>query len=486
MRAPLVLTAVILLSLAVPVSAAVEHITDCRGPFNPLEDPDTVYILDNDITSGITDMCMVITAENITLDCNGHEIKEEVPFTAIYSEAESSTIRGCNVDMKSQTNLPAIKLVGANNSYLYNNTAVFNNMGIYVVNSSNVTLEKNTVQQNFMGMTISGGSGNMVLNNTIMVNFIIMIPGGSFGVGLAMVGTTGNIVHGNDILLNPYNMQEVGCSGNNITGNTFYGFPNLMNSYGISMSSTSSDLVMGNTFYKHLNTAMNAEESDHNVFRGNNLTMNLIGFYLKSGSDSNTITDNLINRSRSAVMLSSSTGNIVESNIIPSCTGSFCVSLANSDGNMLSLGSGLSYSGNYVLYLQGSNNNVIYDTTLTNSGDYGIGIVQNSVNNTFLNCSYDKMTIEPGSEAVSGWYVDILVNNGTKPVQGAIVNMDNEDWTSSETTGLDGYIARQNIVGFVKDNTSESQRTFQVIASKPGHISDSWGPAQVTDNMVIG
>ncbi len=67
-----------------------ELVSDCRE----LNQTNEVYILQNDVSS--TGTCFNITAENITLDCNGYEINYSYAGTlgyGIYSEENFTNLK---------------------------------------------------------------------------------------------------------------------------------------------------------------------------------------------------------------------------------------------------------------------------------------------------------------------------------------------------------------------------------------------------------
>ena len=100
-----------------------EHqVATCRE----LNKSNQVYIMINSIIDNtLSGPCINITAENVTLNCNGSFIKSNKPRTGVYSNQFNTTIKNCTIDMGGYSEGmygKGIELMGANYSYIFNNT----------------------------------------------------------------------------------------------------------------------------------------------------------------------------------------------------------------------------------------------------------------------------------------------------------------------------------------------------------------------------
>ena len=125
------------------------EISDC----GTLDTENTIYTLTNNVNS--TDTCFNITANNITLDCQGYEINYSSDGGnnehGVYSTSNSSTIKNCNiVEGVIVGNFDsAIYFNNAKNGIINNNiitTSGISSYGIYLsTNSNNNTISNNTI-----------------------------------------------------------------------------------------------------------------------------------------------------------------------------------------------------------------------------------------------------------------------------------------------------------------------------------------------------
>ncbi|RLI97360.1 MAG: hypothetical protein DRO99_03110, partial [Candidatus Aenigmatarchaeota archaeon] len=236
----------------------------------------------------------------------------------------------------------------------------------------------------------------------------------------------------------------------------------------------------------------------NSLFRNNTLTGSQYdGIWFYSGCDNNVIEGNNLSHTGNGIWIEiNSDNNTIRDNVIEDCVNGYggCINFLGVEHNRV-IGNRIRDPASSFVWLMnywymtgpGSNHNMFRDNVFVGSGSSEDVVVEGtSVNNTFINVTMASESVASGSELFRGWYVDVMVDNGTDPVQGATVDMDNEDWSSSETTGLDGYASRKCVTSYAYYGGTVADKAFQASASKPGHISDSWGPAQVTDNMVIG
>ncbi len=141
------------------------------------------YLLNKDIyDNSIMDSCIRITAENVVLDCQGHSIKSDTPFSGVYSNQKNTIIKNCKISLGENYGKAGILLENADNSKILNN--ILNGQqvygewnskgqynGLYVKNSKNVRIENNIASNNVMvGIWLEGCSKCVVMNNTANSN----------------------------------------------------------------------------------------------------------------------------------------------------------------------------------------------------------------------------------------------------------------------------------------------------------------------------
>jgi len=118
--------------------------------------------------------CINITAQNVTLNCNGFYILSDDSVSGVYSNQLNTTIKNCNITMGSGAGGYGVYLDETSNSNIFNNNLNNNNIGIALENSSNNNLSANIANNNSLaGFYITSYSNN----NTLTNNTIISISG---------------------------------------------------------------------------------------------------------------------------------------------------------------------------------------------------------------------------------------------------------------------------------------------------------------------
>ncbi len=383
-----------------------------------LDTANTEYIMTADITNNsLSTNCIIIAAENITLNCAGHSINSDDAYSGIYSDQFNTTIHGCTVNMSSSSGGYGIELEGANYTHILNNTldsqycglylrsthdtriesitansnnwygillslssnntltnitANSNGHGIYFIsNSNNNTLTSITANSNDYGILLSSNSNNNTLTNIVANSNNLY--------GILLSSSSNNILYSNNMSNNTYNFYISGTLNkhfdndidtNNIVDYSYKIYYNYSISDHTFDATTAPDAgtvvcaFCDNVTYKDLNL------SHHNYYgiqffntnnsRIENITANSnrVGIYFSSGSNNNILTNITANSNNwYGIHFSSGSNN----NTLTSIT-------ANSN-NL------------YGIYLFSSFNNTLTSIT-ANSNDYGIYIVSNSNNNT--------------------------------------------------------------------------------------------------------
>ena len=219
------------ITLESPAAQNIIDISTCTS----LNTAGATYILTADITNSGASKCMNITAEDITLDCQGHTIDgtDAGGSYGVYSNQYNTTVKNCVI-----TNWEmGICYEGSNNGLIQNNTINSNSVwaAIYLASSSNTRITNNTANSNYDGFFLESSSNNTITENTITNNA---------GDGIYLCTSSNN----NTITDNTVNSNGgkgiflQSSSNNTVTNNTANS-----NSRGISLESWSSN----NTIYSN-------------------------------------------------------------------------------------------------------------------------------------------------------------------------------------------------------------------------------------------
>jgi len=196
------------------------------------------YYLVSDIINSSASICMNISANNVTLDCQGHIIDGiNVSGTqGIYVPYSFITIKNCVL-----TEWEGGINTYHSNSNIISNITSYNNLyaGIHLYSSSNNTIINSTSNFNYgYGIRISHGSNNTIINSTTNFN--------TWGIDLSFENTTNNTIISSTSNFNIIGIEvDNFCFNNTIYNNIVKGNIN----YGIRLgSSSSSNLIYNNLF----------------------------------------------------------------------------------------------------------------------------------------------------------------------------------------------------------------------------------------------
>jgi parallel beta-helix repeat protein len=258
------------------------------------EENATVFIPEDCSTVGIwdaqTSTCTLtqdltesveITADNITLDGNGHSIMGLGGYGIYLRNKERVTIRNCIIGYFTR----GIYLSHSNNNTLTDNTANSNYGGIFLSSSINNLLTGNTVNSNNRGISLYYASDNNILTaNTANSNFF----------GIYLYSSDNNTLAANTANSN-YSGISLGYSDNNIlTGNT----ANSNYDTGIPLHSSKNNTLTSNTANSNDQTGISLSYSDNNILTGNTANSNRYGISFYCASDNNSLADNTFSNNR--------------------------------------------------------------------------------------------------------------------------------------------------------------------------------------------
>jgi parallel beta-helix repeat protein len=198
-------------------------ITDALTYCQTLSQPNKVYYLANDVSSGAT--CFNITADNITLNGQGYTITygtDDVAtvYYGVYAThkygLKNITIKNLKINTtRIARDRRGIYLYEADNSTIINVDASVNNNGIYLYKSNNNILTNVTANNNTYAGILNYKSYNAILSNIVTNN-------NTYGI---LLNSSGTINLNNGVAYNntDYGIYLFNSSYDNITNSKIWG-----------------------------------------------------------------------------------------------------------------------------------------------------------------------------------------------------------------------------------------------------------------------
>ena len=327
---------IFLIGIFVFLSIFLISFTNALTPINScstLSTANEIYVLQNNISFN-SSTCFNITADNITLDGNGHTINGII---STYSRTHGISAFGRNnltiKNFKNITNFfNGIYFISTNNSLIINNIVSSNAWdGISLVSSSNNTLINITTKKN------SGSDFHIIPSSEVDCNnnFINIIVSGNKPVEYYNYSVT---IKNKDL------SELILCNADNSTINniTIKGSDTKKNN-GLLLFYTD------NAHISNINSSKNVigislDSSSNNTLSNITANSNRFGIYLISSSNNN-ITNSEVNSNRFGIYLGSSSNNILSNSHIENNT-------------------------RYGIYFYNSSKNTLYDDILNNTINY--------------------------------------------------------------------------------------------------------------------
>jgi hypothetical protein len=478
----------------------VSAVLDCTT----LSTPDQVVTLTGNLNS--TGTCFIVTASNVTIDCNGYIINYSsttLGYAVNSSDVNYTQVKNCNIQKtnSSISATPAIYLLNSNYGIIQNNTMLISGTTSYNVKLQNS--HYNLITQNHLYHNVSGTSGDNVYisgsdYNNITSNYLLIT--GSSNDNIAMMSYSNNtIIFNNTISCQSDSMGvfiavglNTNVSNNNITAGSSATFgiyasgTNSNNSYIANNFLTTSGTVNSIAITSHNNTIYN------NTVRSQNY-----GISLTSSSTLNNITGNIINvttTSDRGISLNPGNSNTINNNIITH-TGStgYGIYLQASSNNNLTNNNIQATGGANGSFFNASTGNIIKDGIInaSSAGIADIGIGNTGINN-FTNVTFNKSDTIFYSGATGSinifWYMDVYVNdtNGAGISNANVTAWDiNNIQSFTELTNSSGYIIRKTLREYWQNATSSYYDTnYNVNASRNGYNTNTT-QVNLTGNRLI-
>jgi len=246
-----------LMPVAEPPILIQATVSDCGD----LNNANTVYYLQNDVNSSGT--CFNITANNVTLDCQGYMInysRVSGGYGVNITGYNSTTIKNCIIVQgnPSITFSHGIYLLSLNSTIINNNISTGNGAGVYLdLGSGNNLTSNNLTSSSWQGIYIQQSS-----NNTITANHVH--SSGSQAIYLNS-GSYNTLISNNITTVGTYSIGFYSNSHyNNLISNYIKG------AYGIQVSSSSNN-TFNHTLIKPTDDSQQLYFETANSF-GNNMT----------------------------------------------------------------------------------------------------------------------------------------------------------------------------------------------------------------------
>ncbi len=454
---------------------------NCRD----LDRPNFIYNLSQDVESDAT--CFYVQANNITLDCKGFEInysQVDVGYGVNISSQNFTTIRSCDIVQAD---------IGSDNSnaygvYLFDivtGTSVFNNSINTLGSSSHVIVlsidfTNNSIYNNTISTSGSSAQGILLdslnsvgANNSIYSNTIKNSGSGRTGIFIDSTSDS-NFVYNNTIALAGTNVgkgiRTRSSNENSIYGNTIT--TNVNKGYGIYMEGGTSSGSLKNTVY------------DNNITTSGT---NSPGIFLENGMYNNTIYNNNITTKNSdgtygIYLLNNINNNTFYGNIISS----------------LAIGILINGSGQAATeetrFNTFTNDTIITCTTGCASNYQDVILTANATDITFLNVSFNKSRIAIIPRSIEDpaeinnltvqWYLDITVDDGSSPIEGAqvVINDSNAFNLFNDTTDSNGNIPTQTITGYTQNGSATFDDAVDTCIGVNSHNVTCFTPHNISVN----
>ena len=386
-----------------------------------LNNSDTTYTLTQNVSSAGT--CFNITANNVTLDCNGYMINYSQSLTgyAIKSDLKNfSSVRNCKIEQGSNNkpNSYAIFLRRGQNATIENNNISTygnsTNIGIYLSGFSKAVLQRNiisTTAASSYGIHSVDYSGFASNNYDISLNNVTTFGNSTHVIYLR--NTDNASIYSNNIT--GYGTSGVWIlalsgkqiSGNNRVENNTIRSANSGNAIGIYLNAMTNSLISGNDIIIAAAAGINLYSNSS----GNNVTSNTInstksgqGVKIDTYSNYNNIAYNTLLRGNYGIYLigNSNYNNVSYNNFSDVIPLNYGLVISASHNNIFNSNRILASKIN-AIYLTNTAGNIFYDNYLNTSTAAPIGFARvDQLYPSYLNTSLQAGTNILGRELVGG------------------------------------------------------------------------------------
>ena len=339
--------------------------------------------------------------------------------------------------------------------------------GVYV-NANFTTVNNLNIVEGTANVTTENGIFlNYVNNCTIFNNSVVTLNSTSQGI-LVYRSLNNTLISNKGTVTNGGANRGIYLSGSNYTilinntGTSIFG-------YGIYLLYSSNDTLINNTGMSNSSYGIQFDTSSNNtLFDNTGMSNSSIGIRITTSSNNFLINNTATSNLNYSFNLYASLNNIIINQI----------AISSSDS-----------VNSYGIFELNSNNTVFQDC-LNISGITGdIYLTSNSINNTFINCSYNtsKETVDAGSKLMRIWYYRAYVNDSFgNNINNANVTAFNVtgDYNFNLTTGVDGYTSIEQIIDYVNTGTRTYYSNYNITATNTTSIvSHSYNATSNQNNL---
>jgi len=280
---------------------------------------------------------IVVERNNITIDGNGYTLGGLGYGTAVdLSSTSNVTIKYTNIKSFEY----GIHLLESSNDRLIGNTVAHNSIGIWHVSSSNNVISENNITENSSyGIWLYWSSDNNIVRNNVTNN----------GVGIELAYSNRNTMIGNTL-------EGIGVPSSPVDNYVLY-------LYGSHNNTISNNTVLGGGTGILVGYLWSHNPSNGNTITNNNITNNVRGIWVTSGSGGNLIANNY--GGSISLSFSGGDGNTLKGNDL---TGLSIDGWSLSDYLLQNIDVSNTVNGKPVYYLINRNNLVIEPSTFASIG----------------------------------------------------------------------------------------------------------------------
>ena len=473
------------------------NLTSCQT----LDTANQEYLLTQNVSS--TETCFNITADNVTLDCQGYKINYSTDGTTGYgvfsNGYDNLTIKNCliNEGSSSGNDNHGFKLENVDSSLIYNNTiSTFNADadGMYIADSDYNNFSNNNILANDDGNSISNSDHNTFSYNNISSTYGYYISSTSTNNSIIYnnVSTSADAIYLEDITNNDISYNNINTSGSGEA---------IVFSNSPSNNATNNNIHTSTSSYAY---GIILNSNDHNcvIFNNNITTHGSYGHGIYVLSDENNISNNNILTtqlgSMGILLDDSKNNNFTSNNINITGASSNGYILYNSDNNRIindKIYTSNDYSRGLYVY-SGSSNLTMYNSTLNALGtaDFEVLIESlasngewNLTNVTKADGSDISLYYNPSATGTLNkhWYLSAYINDtNSNDLENANVTIRDESDSilKTELTNSLGKITSMTVLGSIQNETDVYYKDYNITATKDGYSSET-DVFNVTNNL---
>jgi len=464
------------------------------------------YLVTNDLAKLATGWCIYINNNNISVNCQGNNITgssssgTEATNAGIYTDKEYSTINNCNIAGGRRDS--GIRLTSSNHTSINNvttdvdsrveigsgglsNNVSFNNINLVGTARTAISLGvENSVFRNiYSANSISMSDDNNVFYDSTMASVTIVTALNNTFVNSTYASETGtgtlfrkwyyqvyvNNTDGDDMIAN--------VSATNSSGSVEFSV--MTNSSGLIAQQEITDYIFNGTARYYYDSVVSAVNSSYVT---KNSTYN-------ATADENNLNDNIQmslspNLTICGTLDQENTVYTLQNNLVTTGT---CLTIGATNVTVDMNGFNITGDGGASDY--GIDNTGGYNYTTVKDGEvytFGTSVLlgANSLNNIFLNMTYDDESVASGAQLIRKWYYQVYVNDSEGNAVIANVTAYNASGVVefSVMTNSSGWINKTAITYYVNNSGTTTYATpYNITATNA-----SYYPVTETGFMFTG